>query len=76
MVEGLFGLVRENVPLVEHKHQALARLADFGNDAKVLDFKATRAVDHKHRHIGAADAFERTHVAENFNFVFDLRLLA
>ena len=76
MVERLFGLVRENVPLVEHEHQALARLADFGNDAEVLDFETAGAVDHQDRHVGAANTFERTHVAENFNFVFDLRLLA
>ena len=76
VVEGLFGLVRENVPLVEHKHQALARLADFGNNAEVLDFETTGTVYHKYRHVGTADTFEGTHVAENFNFVFDLGFLA
>ena len=76
MVKGLFGLVRENVPLVEHEHQALARLADFGNNAEILDFETASAVHHEYRHVGSTDTFEGTHVAENFNFVFDLRLLA
>jgi len=76
VVEGFVRLVRENVPLVEDNDKALARLADFGNDAVILDFEPAGAIDHKHGKVGTADAFQGAHVAEDLDFVFDLRLLA